>query len=70
MSKGWKNQIKKLEVDLVAIGGKSGEKKSAKKLLEEKDRTIQSLKMKLNIPDSDHPQAQELVFLQKDRDEL
>ena len=26
MSKGWKNKIKKLEVDLVAFGGKSGEK--------------------------------------------
>ena len=25
MSKGWKNQIKKLEANLVAVGGKSGE---------------------------------------------
>ena len=63
MSKGWKNKIKKLEVDLVAFGGKSSEKKSAKKLLEEKDKTIQSLKKQLKIPDSDHPQTRELVVL-------
>ena len=29
MSKCWNNQIKKLEVDLVVVGGKSGEKKLA-----------------------------------------
>ena len=47
------------------IGGKSGENKSAKNLLEEKDKTIQSLKNQLNINDSDHPQTRELVVLQK-----
>lgn len=30
MSKGWKNQIKKIEANLVVVGGKFGEKKSAK----------------------------------------
>ena len=70
MSKGWKNQIKKLEDDLVAVGGKYGEKKSAKNLLEGKDKNIQLLKKKLKIPDSDHPQTHELLILQKERDEL
>ena len=70
MSKGWKNQIKKLEVDLVAVEGKYGEKKSTKKLLKEKNKTIQSLKKQLKISDSDHPQAQKLLVLQKERDEL
>ena len=63
MSKGWRNQIKKLEVDLTAIVGKSSEKKSAKKLLEEKKKTILSLKKKLKILDSDHPHTQELLVL-------
>ena len=70
MSKGWKNQIKKLQVDLVSVGGNSCEKKLAKKLLEENDKTIQSLKKKVNIPNSYHPQTQELLVLQKERDEL
>ena len=70
MSKGWENQIKKLEADLVAIGGEFGEKKSVKKLLEENDKTIQSLKNKLKIPNSDHPHTRELLVLQKERDEL
>jgi DNA-binding MurR/RpiR family transcriptional regulator len=39
--KGWKNQIEKLEADLVVVGGNSGEKKLAMKLLENKDKTIQ-----------------------------
>ena len=39
-------------------------------MLEEKDKTIQSLKKKLNILDSDHPQTQELFVLKKERDEL
>lgn len=55
MSKGWKNKIKKLEVDLVAVGGRFGEKKLAKNMFEEKDKTIQSLKKKLKVPNSDHP---------------
>ena len=63
MSKGWKNQIKKLEADLVVVGGKFGEKKSTEKLLEEKDKTIQSLKKNLKIPNSDHPQNHELLVV-------
>ena len=70
MSKGWNNQIKKLEADLVAVDGKFGENKSAKKLLEEKDKIIQSLKKNLKIPNSDHPQTHELLVLWKERNEL
>ena len=36
-SKGWKVQVKKLEVDLVAQGSKDKENKATKKLLDEKD---------------------------------
>ena len=36
-SKGWKTQVKKLEIDLVNLGSKPNEKKSNKKLREEKE---------------------------------
>lgn len=38
-----------------------------KKLLDEKENTIQSLKKKLKIPISDHPQMEELLTLQKEK---
>ena len=37
-SKGWKVQVKKLEVGLVAQGSKDNESKDTKKLLDEKDK--------------------------------
>ena len=37
-AKGWKVQVKKLEVDLVAQGSKAGDKKVTKKLMDEKDK--------------------------------
>ena len=42
MGKAWKNQIKKMEADLMEIGVKPNSQKSIKKLLEEKDKTISS----------------------------
>ena len=42
-SKGWKTWAKKLEVDLVNLGSVLVEKKSNKKLIEEKDKLIESL---------------------------
>jgi len=37
-SKGWKTQAKKLEVNLVNLSSVSTEKKTNKKLIEEKDK--------------------------------
>jgi hypothetical protein len=42
-SKGWKTWAKKLEVDLVNLGSVPVEKKSNKKLIDEKDKLIDSL---------------------------
>lgn len=41
--KGWKTQAKKLEVDLVNLSSVPVEKKTNKKLIEEKDKLIESL---------------------------
>ena len=54
-SKVWKTQVKKLEVDLVNLGSVPTEKKSNKKLIEEKDKLIESLPKKLKGVPLDHP---------------
>ena len=43
MNMGWQVQIKKLETYLMVVGKKSDSKNPAKKLLDEKDKTISSL---------------------------
>ena len=57
MIKGWQVQIKKLEIDLMVVGKKLDSKKPAKKLLEEKDKTIRSVKKQLKIPVTEYPQT-------------
>ena len=42
-SKGWKVQVKKLDVDLVNLGSKPNDNKSNKKPIDEKDELIESL---------------------------
>ena len=69
-SKGWKIQAKKLEVDLVNLGSVPAEKKSNKKLIEEKDKLIESLQKKLKGVPSDHPQTEEIVVIQAEKEEL
>ena len=54
-SKGWKTQVKKLEADLVNLGLVPTEKKSNQKLIEEKDKIIESLQKKLKGVPSNHP---------------
>ena len=44
MRKGWQVQIKKLETYLMVVGKNSDSMNPSKKLLEEKDKTISSLK--------------------------
>ena len=46
-STGWKTQANKLEVELVNLSSVPVEKKSNKKLIEEKDKLIESLQKKL-----------------------
>ena len=46
------------------------EKKSNKKLIEEKDKRIESLQKKLKVATSDHPQTEEIMVIQAENDEL
>lgn len=57
MNKGWKTQINKLETDLMTIGAKLGDLYPMKKLLDEKENTIQTLKKKLKIHFVEYPQT-------------
>ena len=57
-SKGWKVQVKKLETDLMNFGSNPNEKKSNKKLIDEKDKPIESLQKKLKGSITDHPQTE------------
>ena len=69
-SKGWKTQVKKLEADLVNLGLVPTEKKSNKKLIEEKDKLIESLQKKLKGVPLDHPQTEEIIVIQSENDQL
>lgn len=69
-SKGWKTQANKLEVDLVNLNSIAVEKKSNKKLIEEKDKLIQSLRRKIKGFPSDHPQTEDIVIIQAEKEEL
>ena len=62
--------MKKLEVDLVNVGLVRAEKKTNKKLIEEKDRLIERLQKKLKGVPSNHPQTEEIIFIQSENDEL
>ena len=69
-SKGWKVQVKKLENDLIAQGSKDKERRNTKKLLDDKDKMIESLQNKLKMLVTDHPQTDEIVAYQKKNDDL
>ena len=69
-SKGWKTRAKKLEVDLVNLSSVPAEKKANKKLIEEKDKLIESLQKKLKGVPSDHPQTEKIVVIQAKKEEL
>ena len=68
MSKSFFTQVKSFEVDLIAVGLNPQEKEPIKRLLEENQKIIQSLKKRLKIPITDHPQTEEMMVLQKERD--
>ena len=42
-SKGWKVHVKKLEIDLVNLGSNPNEKNSNKKIIDEKNKLIETL---------------------------
>ena len=69
-SKGWKTQVKKLEADLMNLGSVLAEKKSNKKLIEEKYKFIESLQKKLKGDSSDHHQIEETMVIQNESDQL
>ena len=69
-SKGWKTQAKKLESDLISSGSTPADKKSNKKLLDEKDKLIESLQKKLKGTPAEHPQTEEIVVIQAENDQL
>jgi len=70
MGKDWKTKIKKMESDLMEMGVKTDSKNSVKKMLEEKDKTISSLKEQLKILVVNHPQTEELLTLQEEVNSL
>ena len=50
-------QIKKLQGDIIILGTEPNNVQATKKLLEEKDNTIQVLKKKLKVPNTEHDQS-------------
>ena len=70
MSRAWKTLVKSYENVLIVAKLQPKEKHSVKKLLDEKEKVIKSLKKQLKILVTDHPQTEELVLLQKERDDL
>ena len=60
-------EIKKLQGDIVSLGTKIGNMQVTKKLLEQKDNTIQVLKKKLKVPNAEHVQYLELFTLQEEK---
>lgn len=69
-SKGWETQVKKLEVDMVDLSSVPNEKKSNKKLIQEKDKLIENLQKKLKGFVSDHPQTEEIMVIQAKNEEI
>ena len=55
---------------MVNLSSIPAEKKSNKKLIEEKDKLIESLQKKLKGVPSDHPQIEEIVVIQATKEEL
>ena len=69
-SKGWKVQVKKLENVMVVQGSKDRESRNTKKLLDDKDKQIESLQKKLKMQVIDDPQTDEIMAFQKKNEDL
>ena len=62
--------MKKLEAYFVNLNSTPNEKKSNKKLIEEKDKLIESLQKKLKGFVSDHPKTEEIMVIQANNEYL
>lgn len=62
--------MKKVETYLVNLSSIPNEKKSNKKLIEEKDKLIENLQKKLKGFVSYHPQTKEIIVIQEKNEEL
>jgi len=63
-------QIKNLQGDVVSLGTEQGNMQATKKLLEEKDNTIQVLKKKLKVPNAEHVHTLKLFKLQEEKEKI
>ena len=63
-------QIKKLHGDMIILGTEPNNVQATKKLLEEKDNTIQLLKKKLKVPNTQHVHSSELIALQEEKEKV
>ena len=63
-------QIKELQTDLITSGTKPTNFQATKKLLEEKEKTIQFLQKKLKVPVAQHVQLSKLTVLQQEKDKI
>ena len=59
-----------MEGDLISSGSTPANKKLNKKLLDEKDKLIESLQKKLKGTPTEHPQTEEIVVIQVEKDRL
>ena len=69
-NKTYQQQIKKLQGDILAMDSKEDKGKTTKKILSEKEITIQLLKKKLKILATQQIQASKLTFLEKEKESL
>ena len=58
-------QIKKLQGDIISLGTEPNNVQAMKNLLEDKDNTIQVLKKKLKVPNTEHVQSLEFLHYRK-----
>ena len=63
-------QIKKLQGDIISLATETNNVQVTKKLLEEKDNTIQVLKKKLKVPNAEHVQYSELFALKEEKEKV
>ena len=61
---------KSCQVDIISLGNEIGNTQAIKRLLEEKDNTLQVLKKRLKIPSIEHVQSSELLALQEEKDRI
>ena len=55
---------------MIGAGSSTSDKKANKKLLDEKDKLIESLQKKLKGTPAEHPQIEEIIVIQAEKDRL